>query len=382
MRALFQPSHIAAGFSAVLVGYTASVVIVIQAATAAGASPEILESWLLTLGLLMGVTSIGFSWFYRRPIFTAWSTPGAAMLIAAAGNYPLPVLTGSFIACGLFIVITGLVKPLTKALERIPPQLGTAMLGAILLPFCVKAFQPVTSVPQFFLPMLIGFLLVKQILPRYAMLALLLIAVACALFSGSFTAESFTFAIATPQWVTPQLSISSIINITLPLYLITMLSQNLPGITMISTHGYKVPVKSVLVGTGLGNALLAPFGGFSANLAAISAAICLNESVDPDKNQRYRAAVWGGVFYLVAGVFATSVVALFLSLPQSISQMLAGFALLGTLLMCLQNAFSEARSREPALFTFLITLSGVSVLGISSTVWGLLAGLVLLRLRK
>jgi benzoate membrane transport protein len=382
MKKLFQPSHIAAGFSAVLVGYTASVVIVIQAATAAGAGAEVLESWLLTLGILMGISSIGFSWFYRRPIFTAWSTPGAAMLIAAAGQYSLPVVTGSFIACGLLIVLTGLVQPLTKALERIPPQLGTAMLGAILLPFCVKAFEPLTTVPLFFLPMLIGFLLVKQFQPRYAMLALVLIAIVCALCVGSFSRESLIFSIAMPHWVSPTWSVSAIVNITLPLYLITMLSQNLPGITMIRSHGYSVPVKSVLVGTGLGNALLAPFGGFSANLAAISAAICLNESVDPDKNERYRAAVWGGIFYIIAGVFATSVVALFLSLPQSISQMLAGFALLGTLLMCLQSAFSEARSREPALFTFLITLSGISFLGISSTVLGLVAGLVLLSWRK
>lgn len=382
MRKLFQLSHMTAGFSAVLVGYTASVVIVIQAAKAAGADAAMLESWLFTLGILMGLTSIGFSWYYRKPIFTAWSTPGAAMLIGAAGQYDMTVLVGSFITCGLLILLTGLVRPLTRILERIPPQLGTAMLGAILLPFCVNAFEPVIEVPEFFFPMLIGYLLVKHFVARYAMLALLIIAVACAVFSGNLGNESVAFDIATPLWVMPSFSVSSLINIALPLYLITMLSQNLPGITMIRAHGYQAPVKPVLIGTGLGSALLAPFGGFSSNLAAITAAICLNESVDVDKNERYRAAVWGGIFYLVAGVFATSVVALFLSLPSGITQMLAGFSLLGTLLMCLQNAFSEDSAREPALFTFLITLSGVSFLGVSSTVWGLIAGLVLLKLKK
>ncbi len=382
----FNPGHISAGFGAVLVGYTSSVVIIIQAAKTAGASAAQIESWLLALGLVMGLTSMLFSWYYKKPVLTAWSTPGAAMLVTALSPYSLNQAIGAFIITGVLIAITGLITPLSRAIERIPSQLGTAMLGAILLPFCLKAFTPLSSTPMVFTLMFASYLLAKHFMPRYTMLTLLIVGVGCAAFGqqneGLALSESFTISLASPVWINPDFTLSAAVNLALPLYVVTMLSQNLPGIAMIKSHHYDVPVKPLLVGTGLANVLFAPIGGFSVNLAAISAAICMNEHVDHDKSQRYRAVIWAGIFYLIAGLFATSVVALFLALPNEISHILAGFALLGTLMMCLSSAFKQDNYREPALFTFLITLTGVSFLGMSSTLWGLLVGLVYLRLNR
>lgn len=380
MKKLFNLSHLSAGFTAVLVGYTSSMVIIIQAATSAGATPSQIESWLLALGVTMGLTSIAYSWFYKTPILTAWSTPGAAMLVIASQQYELSVVIGSFVVSGVLILLTGLISPLSRALERIPPQLGTAMLGAILLPFCLGSFQAVSSAPITFLIMFAGFLLAKNTIPRYAMLVLLILGVVCAVVVGDATLNIEELSIAQPMWVTPGLDLGAILNLSIPLYIITMLSQNLPGIAMMKSYQYDTPVKPILMGTGITNILSAPFGGFSVNLAAISAAICMTPEVDSDKTQRYRAVVWAGVFYLIAGVFATTVVAIFLSLPDEVTKILAGFALLGTLMMCLQSAFHDEGYRESALFTFLITLSGISFLGVSATLWGLLVGIMHLRL--
>lgn len=379
MKKLFNLSHLSAGFTAVLVGYTSSVVIIIQAATSAGATPNQIESWLLALGVTMGLTSIAYSWFYKTPILTAWSTPGAAMLVVASQQYELSVVIGSFVISGVLILLTGLITPLSRALERIPPQLGTAMLGAILLPFCLGSFQAVSGAPITFLIMFAGFLLAKNTMPRYAMLVLLILGVACAIGVEGTVININELSIAQPVWVTPGLDLGAILNLSIPLYIITMLSQNLPGIAMMKSYQYDTPVKPILMGTGITNILSAPFGGFSVNLAAISAAICMTPEVDSDKTQRYRAVLWAGVFYLIAGVFATTVVAIFLSLPDEVTKILAGFALLGTLMMCLQSAFHDEGYRESALFTFLITLSGISFLGVSATLWGLLVGMMHLR---
>ncbi|TXY08539.1 benzoate/H(+) symporter BenE family transporter [Vibrio mimicus] len=380
MKGLFNLSHLSAGFTTVLVGYTSSVVIVIQAATASGANPAQIESWLLILGVVMGLTSLIYSWVYKTPILTAWSTPGAVMLAATAGQYSLPVVIGAFMFSGVLIALTGMIAPLTRALSKIPVPLGTAMLGAILLPFCAKAFAPLTNTPVLFFLLFASYLLAKHFVPRYTMLILLITSIGCAIALGSFADTDLSLSIATPLWVEPEFDWLALINLALPLYLITMLSQNLPGIAMMKSYQYEAPIKPILLGTGLTNMLAAPFGGFSVNLAAISAAICMAEEVDSDKTQRYRAVLWAGVFYLLAGIFAAAVVNLFLALPQPISAMLAGLALLGTLMMCLHTAFKTDEYREPALFTFIITLSGATLFGMSATLIGLVVGLVYLRL--
>ncbi|MFV0574181.1 MAG: benzoate/H(+) symporter BenE family transporter [Vibrio sp.] len=375
-------SHISSGFTSVLVGYASSVVIIIQAATAAGANQAQIASWLLTLGVMVGLASVLYSLYYKMPILISWSTPGAVMLIGAASQYSLPEAIGAFIFSGFLIVLTGFITPISRLIERIPTPLSTAMLGAILMPFCIKAFTPIMDSPVIFIAMVATFFLGRRFLPRYAMLLLLVVGVGLGIFSGAFEGKNIELEVATLEWVTPQISLSAMLNLGLPLYIITMLSQNLPGFVVLKSYQYSAPPKPIFIGTGILNMFCAPFGGFSLNLAAISAAICMNEEVDEDKTQRYRAAIWAGVFYILAGLWATSVVTIFLALPSAISQILAGLALLGTLLMCLQTAFADEHYRESALFTFLVTLSGVSILGVGSTLWGLIAGLVHQRLLK
>lgn len=382
IKRTFNISHLFAGFSAVLVGYSSSVFIIIQAATSAGASSAQIGSWLLTLGIATGLTTILFSWFYKAPILTAWSTPGAVILVSGATQYELPVVIGAFVVSAVLIILTGLITPLSRMLEKIPAQLATAMLAAILLPFCLKAFTPLMGNPVIFFSMFVSFFLGKRFFPRYSMVLLLTTGIICAIMTGAFTDQEIILSVAQPSWVTPEFDFWAMINLSIPLYVITMLSQNLPGIVMIRNYQYETPVKPILIGTGLANLFAAPFGGFSVNLAAISAAICMNEEVDPDKTLRYRAAIWAGVFYIIAGIFATSLVDIFLFLPGGITDILAGLALLGTLQMCLQTAFEKEQFRESALLTFLLTMSGVSLLGIGSTLWGLLAGLIHIQLTK
>lgn len=382
MKNWFRLSHMSAGFTTVLVGYTSSVAIVIQAATTAGASPTQLESWLFILGIAMGLSTILLSWFHKSPVVTAWSTPGAAMLITAVGQYDIATNIGAFLLTGLLSVLTGLIKPVRDVLRKVPPQLATAMLGAILLPFCLGSFETINTAPYIFALMFGVFLITKRLMPNYTMLSLLVTGVAITLFMNTQASQSFELSLAQPTFVNPVFDLSAILNITIPLYLVTMLSQNLPGLAMMQSYKYETPTKSLFAVTGGTTVLSAPFGGFAINLAAITAAICMSDEVDADKSQRYRAAIWAGVFYLIAGLFATSVVAIFLSFPPEVTKLLAGLALLGTLVMCLQSSFSDSKYREPALFTFLIALSGVSFMGVSSILLGLVVGLIYLKIIK
>lgn len=376
----FNINHVSAGFTAVLIGYASAAIIVIQGATALGATESQIESWLLSLGLIMGLSSIGLSWWFKTPILTAWSTPSAALLVGIGSAYDMPTAIGAFMLAAIATVITGLIRPVCRAIEHIPPALGSAMLAAILLPFCLSAFNVAKSEPLYFTIMFVCLVGCKLYAPKASMYVLLGVGLVLAISAGAFSTLQIDSVLATGEFTQPKFDISVAINLAIPLYLVTMLSQNLPGLTLLQSFGYKAPVKPVLVTTGVINIIAAPFGGFSVNLAAISAAVCMNNDVDEAPTARYKAAMWAGVFYIIAGLFASSVVTLFLALPNAIAALLAGFALIGTLLMCLQNAFSHVQSRDAALFTFLICLSGFSLLGINAILWGLLAGLVYLKL--
>ena len=367
-------SHLSAGFSTVLIGYASAVIIVIQAASVLGASESQIESWLLTLGLIMGLSSMGLSWRYKTPILTAWSTPSAALLVGVGAQYDIYTATGAFILVGIATLITGLIKPVCKAIEEIPPALGSAMLAAILLPFCMSAFNVAQSAPSYFAILFCALCVSKLIAPKFTMFILLGLSIVLAMSSGAFSQTTFNFSISSFEVFPPEFNVSALLNLAIPLYLVTMLSQNLSGIAMMQSYGYTAPVKPILIGTGVINMMAAQFGGFSLNLAAISAAMCMTEEVDSKKGNRYRAVIWAGLFYILAGLLATSVVSIFVAFPSEVTQMLAGFALLGTLLMCLQSAFSNARYREASLLTFLVTLSGISFLGLNAIIWGLLFG--------
>ncbi|WP_417357813.1 benzoate/H(+) symporter BenE family transporter [Gallaecimonas pentaromativorans] len=373
-RQFFSLSHLSAGFVAVVVGFTSSVAIIFQAARAAGANEGQISSWILALGLGMALTSAGFSLRYKVPVLTAWSTPGAALLVTALSGHSLAEAYGAFVVSALLILASGLTGWFEKVMDRIPMPLANAMLAGILVQFGTGIFTELAASPWLVGGMLLVYLPAKRWLPRYAMLLVLLVGVGLALLLGLFHGPALSLTLATPQWVTPQFTFSGILGVALPLFLVTMASQNLPGVAVLRSHRFEVPISKVLTGTGLVNLLLAPFGGFAFNLAAITAAICMGEEAGQEPRQRYKAAVAAGVFYLLAGLFGASIVALFAAMPKALVMALAGLALLGTIAGSLKGALADSASTEPALITFLVTASGMSLWGIGSAFWGLVIG--------
>ncbi|MDW5284519.1 benzoate/H(+) symporter BenE family transporter [Alteromonas macleodii] len=385
-------SHISAGLTAVTVGYSSSVVIIIDVARKAGASDDMVVSWLLALGLGMGITCILFSWLSKLPVVTAWSTPGAAFLLTSIGDYRLSEAIGAFILCALLSLVTAQSRSLLKQISRIPPAISSALLAGILLPICLTIFSDVNDAPYLVALFIAAYLVGSRLFPRYLMLLLLIMSVTISLFMSSadgvvaLSSDSpglpSIFTLPEPIWVTPTFSLSAAIGLAFPLFLITTLSQNLPGIAIHHAHGYTPDHKPILSGIAIVQALLAPFGGFTFNLAAITAALCMGEQADDEKSQRYKAAIAAGVAYLFMGLLASVVVALFVSMPSIIIHLLAGLALLATLQGAVVRAMEVEHHRAPALLTMLCTASGFSLYSMTSAVWGLGLGLLLLYVQK
>lgn len=376
-------SAIAAGFVTVLVGVASSAAIVFQAAQELGATPAQTASWILALGLALGLTCIGLSLRYRMPVVVAWSTPGAAMLVVSAGDIPLAEATGAFLISAVLITIAGFSGWFERIIDRIPMALASGMLAGVLLPFGLDVFKSLQTQPTLILSMLITYVLARRFSPRYAVILTLVVGVLVAAASGLLQGPRVALQLTRPQWVTPAFSFASVIGIALPLFIVTMASQNVPGIAVSRASGYPVPVSPVIGWTGLANLALAPLGAFAVNLAAITAAICMGREAHEDPSRRYIAAVAAGVFYLVTGLFGATVVALFAALPKELIVAIAGLALLGTIGNGLATALRDESEREAAIITFLITASGVSLFGIGSAFWGVVGGgLALLLLRR
>ena len=385
-------SHISAGLTAVTVGYSSSVVIIIDVARKAGASDDMVISWLFALGLGMGITCILFSWLSKLPVVTAWSTPGAAFLLTSIGNYRLSEAIGAFVICAMLSLVTAQSRSLLKQISRIPPAISSALLAGILLPICLAIFSDVNDAPHLVALFLAIYLIGSRLFPRYLMLLLLVMSVGISVFMSSAdggvaltrdsSGLSSLFTLPEPIWVTPTFSLSATIGLAFPLFLITTLSQNLPGIAIHHAHGYTPDHKPILSGIAIVQALLAPFGGFTFNLAAITAALCMGEQADSEKSQRYKAAIAAGVAYIFMGLSASVVVALFVSMPSIIIHLLAGLALLATLQGAVVRAMEIEHHRAPALLTMLCTASGFSLFSMTSAVWGLGLGLILLYVQK
>ena len=376
-------SAIAAGFVTVLVGFASSAVIVFQAAQSLGASPEEISSWMWALGLGMGLTCIGLSLRYRMPVVTAWSTPGAAMLIGSVAGLPLSDAIGAFLMSALLIAASGFSGFFERMISRIPVSLASGMLAGVLLRFGIDAFAAMKTQLGMVLTMFAVYLLARRLLPRYAVILTLLVGIAFAAGLGLLRVDGLSLQLAKPVFTTPTFSLAAIVGIALPLFIVTMASQNVPGVAVIRASGYAIPISPVVGWTGLVNLLLAPFGAFALNLAAITAAICMGREAHEDAARRYVAAIAAGVFYLVVGLFGATVAALFAAFPKELILAIAGIALLGTIGNSLAAALRDEAEREPALVTFLVTASGLSLAGIGSAFWGLLAGVVtLLVLRR
>ena len=367
-------SALAAGFVTVLVGFASSAVIVFQAAQALGASEGEIASWMWALGLGMGVTCIALSLRYRMPVVTAWSTPGAAMLIASSTGVPYAEAIGAFVLSAILMAVAGFSGVFERSLSRIPVSLASGMLAGVLLRFGLDVFVSMQTQLLMALAMFVTYLCGRRLFPRYAVIATLAMGIAIAAASGLLHLETVRLEWARPVFTTPALSLASLFGIALPLFIVTMTSQNVPGVAVIRASGYQVPISPVIGWTGVVNAVLAPFGAFALNLAAITAAICMGREAHHDPDRRYVAAICAGLFYVLIGLFGATVAALFTAFPKELVMAIAGIALFGTIGNSLAAAMRDESDREPALIAFLVTASGVSLAGIGSAFWGLLAG--------
>ncbi|KAA8917949.1 benzoate/H(+) symporter BenE family transporter [Xanthomonas sacchari] len=382
-RALWRDASLPAliaGFVTVLVGFTSSAAIVFEAARSVGASQAQIASWMWALGLGMGLTCIGLSLRYRMPVVTAWSTPGAALLIGSGGGLPLSDAIGAFVVVAVLSALAGFSGLFERLLRRIPLSLASAMLAGVLLRFGLDVFVAMQHQLAMALAMFATYLLGRRTFPRYAVIATLLVGIAVAAGSGTLHLEAARLRLAQPVLVWPTLSWQALFGIALPLFVVTMTSQNLPGVAAIRASGYAVPISPTIGWIGVVNTLLAPFGAYGLNLAAITAAICMGREAQEDPQRRYMAAVFAGVFYLLIGVFGATVAALFAAFPRELVMAIAGIALFGTIGNSLASALREEREREPALIAFLVTASGLSLFGIGAALWGLLAGAATLAL--
>ena len=362
------------GFVAVLVGYASSAAIIWQAALAAGATTGQIAGWMTALGLAMGVSTLALTLWYRAPVLTAWSTPGAALLVTGLQGVSIQDAIGVFIVANALIVLCGITGLFARLMKIIPHSLASAMLAGILLRFGLQAFNSLNRELLLCGSMLLAWLVLKVIAPRYAVIAAMLVGIAIALVKGDIVTDGVNLSPVLPAFIAPHFSLAHSISIALPLFLVTMASQNAPGIATMKASGYSLPVSPLIVFTGLLALLFSPFGVYSICIAAITAAICQSPEAHPDANRRWLAAAAAGVFYILAGVFGGSVTGLMAALPVSWIQMLAGLALLGTISGSLFQALHNEAERDAAIVTFLVTASGLTVFSVGPAFWGLVVG--------
>ena len=377
-------SAFTAGFVAVLVGFTSSVAIVFQAALAFGASPAQISSWMWALGLGMGLCSLVPSWWLRKPVMVAWSTPGAAVLATAgaAGGFSMADAIGAFMVSAALVTLFGVTGWFERIMNRIPMALASALLAGVLSRFGLQAFAAAQSALALVLLMLLSYLLGKRLAPRYAVVWTLLVGVAWVAVQGQFSGASMHLEMALPVFTMPQFGWAAMVSLALPLFVVTMASQNVPGMAAIRAAGYGgpdgLPVSRIITLTGVATLLLAPFGAFALNLSAITAAICMGPEAHRDPARRYTAAVSCGAIYVLIGFLGATITGVLTAFPKELVAAIAGLALLGTIASALATALQEDHHREAAIITFLVTLSGVVLAGVGSAFWGVVAGAVAL----
>jgi len=366
---------------ATLVGFAGTLAIVLAAAAAVGASPAEASSWVLAICVATALSSLLLSWRTRMPIICAWSTPGAA-LIAATHGIDLHAAVGAFLLAAALIVLTGAVKPIGALIGRIPPPVAAGMLAGVLVRFVLAIFETLPQAPALVLPLLLVFLIVRLLNPIWAVLAVLAVGIGLSHAFGLGQPISVSLELARPVLIAPRFDPASLVGLGIPLYLVTMASQNLPGLAVLKADGYTAPARPVFIITGLFSFLSAFFGASTSNLAAISAAICTGPDTHPDATKRWPAGIVYAVLWLVIGAFGASTVTLFAGLPKALVATVAGTALIGSLTASLGQALGDERLRFPALLTFVVTASGLALFGIGSAFWGLAAGLLALALDR
>ncbi|MCU1724046.1 benzoate/H(+) symporter BenE family transporter [Pseudomonas sp. 5P_5.1_Bac1] len=369
-------SAIVAGLIAVIISYAGPLIIVFQAAREAQLSPAEVSSWIWAISIGSGVTGLLLSWRLRAPVITAWSTPGAALLVSMLPQVSLAEAVGAYIVAALVIALVGLSGAFDKLMSRLPKAIAAAMLAGILFRFGAELFTSIKVQPWLVLSMFASYLVFKRLSPRYAILSVLIVGCAVAGLLGQLNGAALTLALAEPAFIAPQWSWHAIINIGLPLALVSLTGQYVPGMAVMRSAGYTTPARPILAVTAIGSVLLAPFGSHGFNLAAITAAICTGREAHEQPSKRYIAGIACGVFYILMGTFGATLASVFSALPKELIAALAGLALFGAIMTGLAGAMADEKQREAALITFLVTASGMSFLGLAAAFWGLIFGLV------
>ena len=370
-------SLVSSTLAAVVVGFASTILVVMEAARSVGATPGQQASWAAALCFGMAATSFFLSWRYRMPMVTAWSTPGAVLIATSGGGITYANALGAFVVAGLLMVVAGLVKPLERAIEKIPAPIAAAMLAGVLLRYTLGVPGAAMAMPFAVLPLIIVFFGLRLSYPLYAVPVVVVAGVAIAGFSGSFAGDCCSFGITALEWTTPVFDLGTILSIGVPLFLVTMASQNLPGFAVLRASGYQPPVQPALLVTGAASAALAPFGSHAINMAAITASIVTGPDCHPDPKKRWLVAWPYLVLYGLIGLMAASFVHVLGALPKDLVTAIAGLALFSPLMGGVIAMMKEPKDIESALITFLVTASGLTVMGVGSAFWGLVAGLVL-----
>ncbi|RKF36483.1 benzoate/H(+) symporter BenE family transporter [Paraburkholderia fungorum] len=369
-------STVVAGFVAMMTGYTSSLVLMFQAGQAAHLTDAQISSWIWALSIGMAVCTIGLSLRFRAPIVIAWSTPGAALLVSSLPHVAYPEAIGAFIVCAVLLTAVGLTGWFDTLMKKIPAGIASALLAGILFEIGIEIFRAAQFQTALVLTMFFTYLIIKRLAPRYAIVTTLIAGTIAAGALGLLDFSRFHVALAHPVFTMPAFSIAASISIGIPLFVVAMASQNVPGIAVLRADGYTTPSAPLISTTGIASLLLAPFGSHGINLAAITAAICTGPEAHENRDKRYTAAVWGGIFYLIAGIFGATIAALFAALPKALVVSVAALALFGSIMSGLANAMQDTKQREAALVTFMVTASGLTLLSIGSAFWGLVAGVL------
>ena len=372
-------SIFSSALTAALVGFGSSVAIILAAAQAVGATSGQTSSWVAALCLAMAGTSTILGLMHRMPMVTAWSTPGAA-LIASTSGITIEAAVGAFLVAAGLIIFTGLIKPLGNLIARIPATIASAMLAGVLLQFVIAVFGHLTELPMLVVPLLILFFVGRLYDASLAVLGVLAAGIGLTFALGLNSPITGSLGLSQFELVKPQFDGAVLIGLAVPLYIVTMASQNLPGFAVLRAAGYEPPVRSALLVTGIASLLTAPFGAHTSNMAAITAAICTGPDTHPDPAKRWMVSLFYGFFYLLLALFGAALIALMLAMPGAFIATVAGIALLGPLTGALAAATKEPGDHVPAVVTFVVTASGLTVAGIGSAFWGLAAGLAILGL--
>ncbi|MFW1816741.1 benzoate/H(+) symporter BenE family transporter [Acinetobacter guillouiae] len=367
---------IMAGLISVIVNYGGTFILIFQAAQMAGLSPELTASWVWSISIGVGITGILLSWYTREPIITAWSTPAAAFLITTLVTVPYSEAIGAYLLSALAFVILGITGYFEKLIGLIPTGIASGLLAGILLQFGIAAFTNMTIDPFLAISLFFIYLITKRFSARFAIISVLIFGFIFLLLQSRIDFSGFELKLASPIFTTPTFSINSILSVALPLFLITLTGQYMPGLLVLKNDGFHTNAKPILIVTGLGSFLMAPFGSHAFNLAAITAAICTGKESHEDPSKRWISGIAAGVFYILVGIFGVTLAAVFAAFPVAFISTLAGLALLGTIAGSLANAMSDIDGREASLITFLATTANISLFGVGGAFWGLVLGLI------